>query len=54
LITPDQAANLAKNTAWDIIWRAHDPKNRSGTTLAASHDFSGSSVNYFTFGRANT
>ena len=26
LITPDQAANIAKNTAWDVIWRAHDPK----------------------------
>ena len=25
LITSDQVAYLAKNTAWDVIWRAHDP-----------------------------
>ena len=50
LIAPDQAANLAKNAALEVIWRAHDPNNRSGTTLAASHDLSGLSVNYLTLG----
>jgi hypothetical protein len=52
LITPDQLADLAKSTARDVIWRAHDPVNRSGTTPTASHNFSGSCVNYFTYVRA--
>src|SRR5437867_2131466 len=26
LIAPDQVANLAKNTALDVTWRAHDPQ----------------------------